>query len=205
MGERGKPIIFSAPMVRALLAGTKTQTRRTIKPRGKSRPSIFDGTWTDDYVMDPGNAEWRARDLAYAVGDRLWVREALERANGEAVGYPADGTWLPNTPWIWKRSKLPSIHMPRAFSRLTLIVTDVRVQRLQEITSADAIAEGCTPYANSATIDCGTPDPRDDYRALWDRINGPGAWEANPWVAAYSFTVHRANIAALSLANAEAK
>ena len=84
--------------------------------------------------------------------------------------------------------------MPRWASRLTLIVTDVRVQRLQDITAADAIAEGCHVYASSATIDCDTPDPRQEYRRIWNSIHGPEAWAANPWVAALTFETHRQNI-----------
>jgi hypothetical protein len=76
----------------------------------------------------------------------------------------------------------------------TPTVTDVRVQRLQDISAADAIAEGCHVYASSATIDCDTPDPRQEYRRLWNDLHGPDAWAANPWVAALTFTVHRQNI-----------
>src|SRR5690606_6141569 len=83
------------------------------------------------------------------------------------------------------------IHMPRWASRLTLTVTNVRVQRVAEISSADAIAEGCAVHANSATIDCDTPDPRDEFRALWNGIHGPDAWDRNPWVAAISFSVRK--------------
>lgn len=72
-----RPILFSAPMVRALLAGTKTQTRRTISTKpGKRRPNLFDGTWADDYVRDPGNEDWRQDSLRIKQGDRLWVRES---------------------------------------------------------------------------------------------------------------------------------
>ena len=196
-----RPIIFSAPMVRALLDGRKTQTRRVLgnSGPGRGRSNIFSAQigWSDSYVLDPGNANWRERDTPYAPGDRLWVREAFSY---ESLDVDRNG-FMP--PWYWAdgnpesgdftRPK-PSIHMPRWASRLTLLVTDVRVQRLQEISSADAIAEGCPPYANSATIDCDTPNPRDDFKRLWNGIHGPDAWDANPWVAAISFTVHRCNI-----------
>lgn len=196
-----RPIIFSAPMVRALLDGRKTQTRRVLgnSGPGRGRSNIFSAQigWSDSYVLDPGNAGWRERDTPYAPGDRLWVREAFSY---ESLDVDRNG-FMP--PWYWAdgnpesgdftRPK-PSIHMPRWASRLTLLVTDVRVQRLQEISSADAIAEGCPPYANSATIDCDTSNPRDDFKRLWNSIHGPDAWDANPWVAAISFTVHRCNI-----------
>jgi hypothetical protein len=95
--------------------------------------------------------------------------------------------------WLDGRGR-PSIHMPRWASRLTLDVSAVRVQRLQEISSADAIAEGIPAPANSSTIDCETPDPRDAFRSLWESIHGKGAWEANPWIAAVSFSVHQINV-----------
>lgn len=79
--------------------------------------------------------------------------------------------------------------MPRWASRLTLIVTDVRVQRLQDISRGDAMGEGC-PFQNMADGD----DPREWFRALWNSLHGPDAWDANPWVCALTFTVHRCNI-----------
>lgn len=145
-----RPILFSGPMIRALLDDRKTQTRRVVKPPPK---------WAERYPicnpsgMAAGHQVWWwdgqyervgvAQDCPYgAPGDRLWVREALECANGEALGYPADGTWLPNTEWQWQRKKIPSIHMPRWASRILLEITDVRVERLTGISEADAIAEG---------------------------------------------------------------
>lgn len=233
-----RPILFSAPMVRALLDGTKTQTRRVLNraktiaqgPECPSRPLYGEGMTAAlaearDFRCVDGDvwswfakpAPWQGIDdhlqvlakLPYAVGDRLWVREALEQANGEAVGYPADGSWLPNTSWVWKRKKLPSIHMPRGLSRLTLAVTDVRVERLQDINEADAQAEGRGPcplchdcgWVNSGPDGgyqcpddtCGDSD-REWFARLWNGINGPGAWEANPWVVAVSFGVEQRNI-----------
>lgn len=142
-----RPIIFSAPTIRALLDGRKSQTRRRIdKPKRLSGQNIFDGTWTDGYVMDPGNASWRAHCTPYALGDRLWVREGFSTemlAEGECI-YRAtvdDDTDYYPTEIAEIRWRSP-IHMPRWASRLTLIVTDVRVQRLQEISEADAVAEG---------------------------------------------------------------
>ena len=229
-----KPILFSAPMIRALLAGTKTQTRRLLTlPEGlpcndlaETDPEFFGHLpitsaerWGYSYGDDGGPLSI-ANMAPHAPGDRLWVRENVacgacapskpshwspafwRREQGSPVNpnglwYQADGlsperTITDRGPWT------PSIHMPRWASRLTLIVTNVRVQRLQEITSADAIAEGCAPYANSATIDCDTPDPRDDFRALWNSINGDDAWERNDWVAVYTFTAHRCNVDAIT-------
>lgn len=194
-----RPILFSAPMVRALLEGRKTQTRRVLK----SQPRV------GEEIIDLGNRHFAIRCMAsgdywsmkqppHVPGDRLWVRERLERANYGAVGYPANGDWLPNTPWIWQRNSLPSIHMPRWASRLTLLVTDVRVQRLKHISEADALAEGIVPtidgYALTRAGECWGPTAAKAFETLWNSINGPDAWDANPWVAAISFTVHRANI-----------
>lgn len=188
-----RPILFSAPMIRAILEGRKTQTRRVLKPRG---PNVIVGCY-----------EWNnaARAMLpiprYAVGDRLWVREALHRNPVTGiVNYDADGVCLFDATAqakAWKRDFRPGIHMPRWASRITLIVTDVRVQRLVDISCADAIAEGIAPAANSQTIDCDTPDPRDGFRSLWDSINASRpecSWSDNPWVCAVSFRVVKANI-----------
>lgn len=193
-----RPIIFSAPMVRALLDGRKTQTRRVLgnSGPGRGRSNIFAAGWSDSYVMDPGNAHWRERDTPYAPGDRLWCKEVwglgisdhgdcprykatLDYMCGDKIVSPHEG------PFAWKSPRF----MPKRFSRLTLLVTEVRVQRLQEISRGDAMEEGC-PFANMAD----GPNPRDWYRDIWNSIHGPDAWDANPWVAAISFTVHRCNI-----------
>ena len=203
-----KPILFSAPMIRALLDRTKTQTRRALPTSHPKFPQLTQirtdvltllpndpEAWYWDGVYENVGASLRIR---YAAGDRLWVREAwsaimtggwtiadarsglfptkiVYRADGHAHEY-SDGWW-------------PSIHMPREFSRLTLTVTDVRIQRLQDISRGDAMAEGC-PFANMRD----GPDPRAWYADLWDTINGPGAWGKNPWVAAYTFSVQHCNI-----------
>lgn len=216
-----RPMPFSSAMILALLAGRKTQTRRILKPQPPQWTArVIDITqpffceeeggwgqietiWSGPLELgmcEPEREEWRPlKGLRIAVGDRLWVRETLECANGEAVGYPADGTWLPNTPWMWRRQKLPSIHMPRHLSRLTLHVTDVRVERLQDIKAIDILAEGvrcdgCFDTGKSACRDRGCFASRIDFRALWTSTHGDGAWEANPWVCALTFDVEHANI-----------
>lgn len=157
MADKG--IIFSAPMVRALLDGRKTQTRRLAKPR--KTPSLLSGEWTDEYVLDPGNADWLLRDLPYAPGDRLYVREAWQVRGTYTdvieVGYRASQhrshteyvEQFPIGTVTRRKGRFPtfpkygpSIHMPRWASRLWLAVTDVRVQRLQDISEKDAVAEG---------------------------------------------------------------
>ncbi len=204
-----RPIIFSAPMVRALLDGRKTQTRRVLgnSGPGRGRSNIFSAQigWSDSYVLDPGNANWRERDTPYAPGDRLWVREAWrfdaewddcpprEFDGADAIHYEADGETrlhLWGNPFTPGRLR-PPIHMPRWASRLTLLVTDVRVQRLQEITAEDVTAEGI-PFEADALAPYEWSVAR--FADLWNTIHGPDAWDANPWCAAISFTVHRCNI-----------
>lgn len=200
-------------MILALLDSRKTQTRRALGLKG--RLNIFEpGVWTDDYVMDPGNADWRSKHIPIQDGDRLWVRESLRAASSDQgarwLTYAADGKDIwPTSEWTKPRDTVPSIHMPRWASRLTLYVTDVRVQRLQDISEADAIAEGIEKdHAAGMPSVWGWrdylrgndiakrhfADPCESYRTLWNSINGPGAWEANPWVAAYTFEVWQGNI-----------
>ncbi len=125
-----RPILFSAPMVRAILAGTKTQTRRVVK--AKHLP------WLDNSVLNFLDGKWNQRPLPYGQpGDRLWVRETSRAHEITTKEAEAD------TPLQDGYGKLrPSIHMPRWASRITLEVTGVRVERLHDISIADAIAEG---------------------------------------------------------------
>jgi hypothetical protein len=172
-----RPIIFSAPMVKALIEGRKTPTRRILKPQPV--PCL---SWSapppGTYPSDKG---WSR--LPYELGDRLWVREGACWVSAWGWRYRADNDDLEDKrasgevgPW---RSP---IHMPRHASRLTLTVTEVRVQRLQDITLADARAEGVWfPELFS-------------FLRLWNSLHGPDAWDANPWVCAISFTVEQRNI-----------
>ena len=194
-----KPIIFSAPMIVALLRGTKAQTRRVLKPQ-------------PDQDSDPsGKRDWgavnrygywgKAAEIRpYLPGDRLWVREGFAIQKGGGVIFRADHPDADfSAPLGAVGSWRPSIHMPRWASRLTLIVTDVRVQRLQEISEDDARAEGVTPHGGGWTgygrdADLWLSNAKDGFRSLWNSIHGPGAWDANPWVAAISFETRRYNI-----------
>jgi hypothetical protein len=195
-----RPIIFSAPMVRAILEGRKTQTRRVLKPQ----PRNVDGSgrW---YALPGGGESLNCHRLPFAVGDTLWVRETWycddyrvlrgpylkpddldvdeARQDGTLV-YASDGLrpYEAEQP-IWK----PSIHMPRWASRITVRVTGVKVEQLQDIREADAKAEGVT-RPTVLHDDDGTSYV-DAFRDLWFCIHGPGSWEANPWVAAISFEV----------------
>lgn len=195
MSER--PILFSAPMVRAILAGTKTQTRRAVRPVGNDGGFVLQdygrGWWP--YRSDDGESPMKGdNEIPHACpyglpGDRLWVRETwgfnpdFPGLLGHVCfradrGHEHDGI-------NWR----PSIHMPRAASRITLEVTGVRVERLQSISEADAIAEGVQRTAGGSWLPGPCDHPEWAYHQLWDQINGDGAWAANPWVWAVSFRV----------------
>jgi hypothetical protein len=209
-----RPILFSAPMVRALLAGTKTQTRRVLNPQPETfplqngeqclvYPMHVEGESVPRIAMGDGRCGViTLQKVPFAVGDRLWVKETwthtgtgvwavgdVHRALDGRVAYRATED-IPGAGWF------PSIFMFRKLSRLTLTVTDVRVERLQDISEADAIAEGVfrTRSPNAAGDGWEWDDPRDGYRNLWDSINGAGAWAENPWVVAVSFDVRQGNI-----------
>ena len=192
-----RPILFSAPMVRAILEGRKTQTRRVVKlphnnPLGRWEPTTVGGpnggkTHKGETVPECA-AIWHTRTgdcvcARYEVGDRLWVRETfyLIGETGECF-YAAtgDSNMPPATFGGWRGPWKPSIFMPRRHSRITLEVTGVRVERLQEISEADAAAEGV--YTDPAC------PAYDAYRVLWDQINAKRApWASNPWVWVIEF------------------
>lgn len=239
MSTKEKPILFSAPMVRAILDGRKTQTRRVVKcettinaaehsgcmpilaKRGERLEdgsigrkavgfscSINDGPSLDDCVK---------MFCPYGqVGDRLWVRETWatyyrettkpDFREADDVVFRADYEGLhPDVYGCWR----PSIHMPRWACRIELEITGVRVERLQDISPDDAIAEGLTAISKDGgrTTKYGIPDsdgypgtdntgwpwehwrfsPVDAFQHLWESINGAGSWDANPWVWVIEF------------------
>lgn len=186
-----RPILFSAPMVRAILDGRKTQTRRAAKPRGNPS-TLLDGSWSDEYVLDPDNRDWLMRDFPYGQpGDRLWVKETffdttpfrdapLFGGRTSPIAYRADGEFIGCHKWK------PSIYMPRSVSRILLEVTGVRIERLQNISEADAEAEGVDFLRQVPDAD-ETLTARQLYECLWDGINRDGSWDANPWVWVVEF------------------
>jgi hypothetical protein len=214
--RKARPIIFSGDMVRALLDGRKTMTRRVIKPQPEGPPltHILGTRWASACDIDGLIRE--NRDCPYGVpGDLLYVREtwrALNRFNSQVVA-PAShvvfeagrqyGELVAEGGRMGERR--PSIHMPRWASRITLKLTDVRVERVQEISDDDCIAEGIgqrwtclNPGIGSYAHD---NDVLDDYRKLWNSLNGkrPGAsWDDNPWCWCLSFTVHQCNVGEMS-------
>lgn len=214
-----RPILFSAPMVRALPDGRKTQTRRVLKVQPDKHMRFSALNYRTAIFRNVANGHRQDVILPYAPGDRLWVREQCatwgrgpEREPVEfPVVYAADDPEWEGIKHDAKMSKgdewkiRPSIHMPRWASRLTLTVTEVRVQRLQEISEADAVAEGIEHDQDRSRgnvigwrdyLDrggkCGTV--RGSFKSLWNSIHGDGAWDANPWVAAITFTVRKGNI-----------
>ena len=199
---RERPILFSAPMVRAILDGRKTQTRRVVKPQPEPIPHDVwqsrrydNGWWWSCAAAKTMVAMFDMPSFCpYGTPlDYLWLRETwfdngsswdgcadktpsrcVYRANGEFVEqFPEDHL---EARWT------PSIHMPRWASRITLEITGVRVERLNAISEADAIAEGCQCAGVPASLtNVGA------FAKLWESINGPGSWDANPWVWVVEF------------------
>lgn len=243
---RELPILFSAPMINAILENRKNQTRRIIKPRtvkpSKALPVRIetgcDACWADSVPHNGESAENGFGGPCYLrvpacdhvgpdgypgggrifprwnVGDHLWVRETWGDADifyqshttdePRVVAYRADHQaiqWNTKTPrkipkydidqWNWAGFKWrPSIFLPRWASRITLEVTAVRVERLQDITEEDARAEGVLSKAEQNVCELDAPEltwGRDRYRDLWGQINGAGSWATNPWVFCLSF------------------
>lgn len=196
----------------------KSQFRRPLR-LSKNRPSLFDGTWSDDYVMDPGNASWRERDYPFAIGDVLWCRETwaeitavrsrgrfgrpdiayfADRPSGPARNaagiITSDGIRQFHFDSIKKRS---STQMPRWASRLTLEVVGVKVERLQSISEEDARAEGAYPCEGGFSFGGSPLAGTTAYGAFycaWLRTYGLSSWSANPFVAAVQFRPHLVNV-----------
>lgn len=206
-----RPILFSAQMVRALLAGTKTQTRRIVKPQPDDDAIITVGEIGTSrgaaYVRYPNEGGICSRlPCPYGQpGDRLWVREACQGwtfdISGEnVVRYPADGSfsqietsingadrWIELYNYRRKRGAIvSSIHMPRWASRILLEIAGVRVERLQDISIGDCCAEGA-PIADNEPHQ--THAVHTWYQELWESINGHGSWDANPFVWVIEFKV----------------
>ncbi|UZW62715.1 hypothetical protein [Lysobacter enzymogenes] len=202
---RELPILFGAPMVRAIQDGTKTQTRRLVKPQPFAQPEHNDETGEFDvYAGDELSGSMRC---PYGQpDDRLWVREAFADLHGTGIehrqppdfalqryAYAADtrpGSASDEARKDYGIRWKPSIHMPRAASRITLEVTGVRVERLQAISEADALAEGIQLLNGWHTFNGGLHQSRtaeESFSALWESLNGAGSWDANPRVWVISF------------------
>jgi hypothetical protein len=204
-----RPILFSGEMVRAILDGRKTQTRRAVKQWDVLFSLDDVGIW--DGLGDEG--DWLASRCPYGrPGRRLWVREAFAVAQvatpttpiKEKIVYRADMPDDYDMFGIPAKRWTPSIHMPRSASRILLEVVSVRVERLHAMTIDDLVAEGIgdpleDPESVVGQAFCraehaaigGVPLKHHPeiygYAALWDAINGPGAWDTNPWVWVVEF------------------
>lgn len=202
-----RPILFSAEMVRAVLRGDKTQTRRVVKPSKKSE-WLFSADWADSFVIAPGN-----NALEYCpygqVGDQLWVRETFCQVDdtdhgGELwVDYRATPKYSEEHPAGWENAPCdhealkwkPSIFMPRALSRIQLDVLSVRVERLRDISVQDIVDEGINAEVRVLDHDVaeGTVAQvlKHRFMELWDGINAKRGygWDTNPWVWAVEFGV----------------
>lgn len=200
-----RPIIFSAPMVRALLDGRKTMTRR-LAWFDKKHVSFRELSFAERMALEnhrckitePGDSRFHVDYptpwQSVAVGDKLWVRETwMDMLCDPPIAcYRADGE-REHSALPWR----PSIHMPRWASRLTLIVIETKIERLQDISERDAIAEGY-----QVMVTC---PPKRWFSDLWKDLHGAESWDANPQVVAIRFTVEERNVDApaklLELAN----
>lgn len=185
------PIIFSADMVKAILEGRKTQTRRVVKPQfldvyGEARQKAQGTPMQKHYELE--------RPCPYGqVGDRLWVREAFRGEDGKVI-YAADvGVDFSTRAGYYGHAYKPSIHMPRWASRINLEITAIRVERLQEIDSWDCIYEGIAQKRYNEhlhlMIDKSNTELIEDFRILWDSLNAKRGygWEVDPWVWVIEF------------------
>lgn len=223
-----RPILFSAPMVAALLAGTKTQTRRLLRNPEYYGCPTGDCPHQTQAECDAAMGALTAKETRFAPGDRLWVQEAWSTERRHDRRKPTD-LWQTiaiymhaDRQWFWPKNRVrknlrddqsfgesrPAMHMLRWASRLTLTVTDVRVQRLQNICEDDAIAEGIEARGfgsmwgwidyleTNPHMTRYYSDPRESYRTLWDSLHtDPGTrWADSPWVVAVAFDVARGNI-----------
>jgi hypothetical protein len=194
MTMRERPILMSGPMVRAILAGAKSQTRRVVKPQPKIVHGYI-GEWlVTEQLFRDGRAGLRC-PFGQPGNSRLWVRETWLKTTGGTIWYRADGHDIAKGHWR------PSIFMPRWACRLVLELTAVRVERVQDISEADAKAEGVPLSNGSATgqryYEAWGPDrkcvshvtARLPFTALWDSINAKRgySWASNPWVWVLTF------------------
>ena len=198
-----RPELFNGAMVRAIIEGRKTMTRRVVKP---GTAKLIEECMADPLAnLNIGLHKGRIKP-PYSVGDRLWVRETWKASltcpdacrcsqKDNGIIYRADMAQCG-----FKHKWKPSIFMPRRASRITLEVTHVRAERLQDISEKDAIAEGVERienlngmqtfgYRDYSGRTAGFLRARQSFATLWGSIYGEGAWDANPWVWVTKFKV----------------
>ena len=214
-----KPILFSTPMVQAIIEGRKTQTRRIVKPQPPEYARLTSYhpvdymaerfrnkiSWFIEEAGDlwPCNTEDAIKNPYVPVGGYLWVRETWAPLT-KGYAYKADPFINSSPSGKWH----PSIHMPKAASRITLLVKGIRVEKLQDISEEDAIDEGIERVGGDASVSpwrnyrisepsvkslhCSAPSR--SFMALWESINGQGSWSVNPWVWVIEFDLILKNI-----------
>lgn len=186
-----RPILFNGEMVRAVLDGRKTQTRRVIKPQPTGidgmDPGIVTGAWHDGFV---------GVKCPYGqIGDYLWVRESFAIGNDCAPELEIPPLYIYKATSGNSCKWTPSIHMPRQASRITLEITDIRLERVQDISAHDALAEGCIirdqgpmgGFTFDEDAHDGFGSPQSAFQDLWENISGPESWDANHWVWVVEF------------------
>ncbi|TPE43953.1 ASCH domain-containing protein [Pontibacter mangrovi] len=194
-----RPILFSTEMVQAILEGRKTQTRRILK---KDSAEALD---RQDKQNQEAMISIASQLCPYGKpGDRLWVRETLYFDTcGNEWCYQADNSPVTTADITSSRKAIPSIHMPKAACRLLLEITNIRVERLKEISQEDAKAEGLRRFAKFGIEEWGGVEPHREvknhfrwydkpieaFKNLWEHINGPLSWKQNPWVWVLEFKV----------------
>lgn len=201
-----RPILFNTEMVKAILEGRKTQTRRVLSNQpDKNCDEAFlglDGIWRFSKPTLSKRISYSGDDIKCpfgVVGDRLWVRETFRLFDPDECPHSDFPCGCPNwgTPLYrashdcfdgekWK----PSIHMPRSASRILLEITSIRVERLQSISKEDAKAEGCDYSTHPTAIEMGFAiGAQTNFRHAWEKIHGDSAWDKNPWVWVIDFKV----------------
>ncbi|RZG79657.1 hypothetical protein [Acinetobacter venetianus] len=211
-----RPILFNTAMVQAILSGNKTQTRRIVKPQ----PEVCDDArgghwWPSSDVQSMVHVEKELQDYEGfwrgliddcnpfgAKGDRLWVRESWYQKGTVGRTYPDDDEYQffghrqaayvadGDAPKDWTFKKRPSIHMPRWACRLILEITNIRIERLQNITTEDAKAEGFDYSTHPSAIEMGYAiGAKTNFRFTWEQIYGQNEWNKNPWVWVVEFKV----------------
>lgn len=201
-----KPILFSTPMVQAILRGKKTQTRRVVKySKNITDPKIGFSAFTNNDqfevrgVHENGQYGGSLFKLKYKMGDILWVRETwgLDYFGSSQFWHFKEGLKVPTRDIIYKaddenrdtqflldKKWKPSIFMPKDICRIFLKITNIRIQRLNDISGEDALKEGVIV---ESTWPLSIGDAYRGYAKLWDEIHGSGEWDKNPWVFVYEF------------------
>lgn len=198
------PIIFSAPMIQALLAGRKTMTRRLawrfvdVNDNHTKLPSPWQRVKPGDWLWVRENVGRRAAVTLLGTPAKNGVEEAFYAADGENV---LNEDEFNVCPWWKQKQTLPCIHMPRKWSRLTFVVAATKIEPLQDISEADAKAEGADLANTGHDVHGPIKSHRTGFVYLWAKLHGEDFWLSNPEVVAITFAVHKQNIDAMENAS----